>query len=185
MLAKSGQTHSLIFSLLENRKGEVVMSKKKITDLVPELLETFLKTNGYELFNVEYLKEGKDWYLRIYIDKLAVDDAEPDGISTDDCEKVSRFISEKLDEADPIERNYYLEVSSPGLDRPLNKESDYIKYKGYLVDVLLYKAMNGTKTITGELEGLSDDQIILKDINGKIIEISKDKVAKTKLAVIF
>ncbi len=161
------------------------MSKKKITELVPELLESFLADNQYELFNIEYVKEGKDWFLRIYIDRLPDAYGNEQSVGIDDCEKVSRFISDKLDEADLIERNYYLEVSSPGLDRPLLKESDYIKHQGKLVEVFLYKALDGKKVISGELAGTTEENILIKDENGKIIEISKDKIAKTKLAVIF
>ena len=93
------------------------MAKKKIKDIVAEELEDFLKENGYELYNVEFVKEGKDWFLRVYIDKVPAADApeEENYISTDDCETISRYLSERLDETDPIPQNYYLEVSSPGL----------------------------------------------------------------------
>jgi len=161
------------------------MSRKKITELVPELLESFLKENRYELFNIEYIKEGKDWYLRIYIDKMPGEDGSEQTVGIDDCEKVSRFISDRLDEADLIERNYFLEVSSPGLDRPLLRDQDFEKYRGRIVDVFLYKALNGSKSITGVLEGLSGDLLLIKDEKGKTLEIPRDKIAKTKLAVIF
>lgn len=155
------------------------MSKKKVTELVSEMLEPFLKENGYELFNIEYIKEGKDWFLRIYIDN------EQERIGIDDCEKVSRYISAKLDEADPIDKNYYLEVSSPGIDRPLIKDSDYEKYKGKEIDIMLYQAVNGQKLLTGTLQGLENNMISIKDNKGKIIEIPKEKASKVKLAVIF
>ncbi|MDO4482375.1 MAG: ribosome maturation factor RimP, partial [Bacillota bacterium] len=106
------------------------MAKLKITDIVERELADFLPENGYELFMSEYVKEGKDWYLRIYVDK-------PGGsISIEDCEKISGFIGKRLDELDPIEKNYFLEVSSPGLDRPLIKDSDYVKYKGEIMNML-------------------------------------------------
>lgn len=161
------------------------MSKRKITDLVPELLESFFEENHYELFNLDYVKEGKDWFLRLYIDKVEIPGQAIDYISIEDCEKVSRYLSDQLDELDPIERNYYLEVSSPGMDRPLLKDSDFIKYKGHSVDVFLYKPINGQKTLTGILEGLSEDFIILTIDNKARMEIQRDKVAKTKLTVIF
>lgn len=156
------------------------MAKKKIKDIVEEELTDFLLENGYELYNTEFVKEAKDWFLRVYIDRL--DEA---GVGTDDCEKVSRFLSQRLDELDPIEQNYYLEVSSPGMDRALLKDSDYKKYAGKIVDVNLYKAIDGKKTITGKLIGLTDGVISVVDENDKLINIEFDQAAKTKLAVIF
>ena len=88
-------------------------------------------------------KWGKDWFLRVYIDRT---DDSAGGIGTDDCEKVSKFISARLDELDPIEQNYYLEVSSPGMDRALLKESDYVRFAGRWVNVTLYQGLNGKKT---------------------------------------
>lgn len=161
------------------------MSKRKITELVPEILEPFLLENDYELFNIEYLKEGKDWVLRIYIDKSESSLENAENVGIEDCEKVSRYVSDKLDELDPIERNYYLEVSSPGLDRPLLRDSDFQKYKGRIVDVFLYKPINGQKVITAELEGLKENVISLIIDDQNKIELSRDQVAKTKLTVIF
>ena len=95
------------------------MAKEKITDIVERELEEFLPQHGYELYLTEYVKEGKDWYLKVYVDK-------PDGgITVDDCEVVSRWLSDRLDELNPIERNYYLMVSSPGMDRPLVRDEHY------------------------------------------------------------
>lgn len=158
------------------------MAKVKIKELVAEELEGFLAKNGYELYNVEFLKEGKDWFLRVYIDRL---EDSADGIGTDDCEKVSKYLSARLDELDPIEQNYYLEVSSPGMDRALLKEKDYDRFAGRLVDVLLYQAIDGKKKFFGKLEGLKDGNLIIIDEKEKRIEIPFDKIAKTKLAVIF
>ena len=99
------------------------MAKKKITEIVEEITAEFLAENGLELYNSEFVKEGKDWFLRLYIDRLPDEDtseAEEENeqyVSTDDCEKVSRYLSDELDRLDPIEQNYYLEVSSPRLDR--------------------------------------------------------------------
>ena len=158
------------------------MAKVKVKDLVEELVTPFLEENGMELYNVEFVKEAKDWFLRIYIDKQ--ESPEETFISTDDCELVSRFLSEKLDENDPIEQNYYLEVSSPGMDRVLLKEKDYVRYAGKQVDVNLYQAVNGKKTLTGELVGIVDNQLVINDETGRV-EIPMEKVAKTRLAVIF
>ena len=159
------------------------MAKKKIKDLVSELLGQFLEENGYELYNVEFVKEVKDWFLRVYIDKVFEGDEEQ-YISTDDCELISRYLSQKLDEIDPIEQNYYLEVSSPGLDRTLLFEKDYERFKGREVEVTLYKAINGMKSYSGELIGLIDGNIVIKS-NNTDLSLPFEAVAKTKLAVVF
>jgi len=159
------------------------MSKKKITEIAEEELKGFLSDNGYELYHTEFVKEAKDWFLRIYIDW---EDYELGRyISTEDCEKVSRYLSARLDERDPIDKNYYLEVSSPGLDRVLLKEKDYIRYLGKQVDVSLYKALDGKKTFTGILKGLTGGKIIIEDEKGNETEFLKEQVAKTKLKIVF
>jgi ribosome maturation factor RimP len=158
------------------------MAKNRIKDVVAAALAEFLSDNGYELYNVEFMKEGKDWFLRVYIDRL--NDADG-GIGTDDCEKVSRYLSERLDEIDPIEQNYCLEVSSPGMDRALIKDSDYVKFAGKYVDVALYQGMDGKKTFFGKLSGIESGNLVIIDEKENRIEIPMEKVAKTKLAVIF
>ena len=166
------------------------MAKKKITEIVEEITADFLAEKGLELYNSEFVKEGKDWFLRVYIDRLPKEDAdgnvEEEYVSTDDCECVSRFLSSELDRLDPIEQNYYLEVSSPGLDRALIKEKDFIRFSGRMVDISLYKAVDGKKTYQGILKGLTEDnKIVLTDENEKEIEFPREQVAKTRLAVIF
>lgn len=159
------------------------MAKVKIKDLVEQILNPFLDENGLELYNIEFVKEAKDWFLRVFIDKT--EESEEEYVNTDDCEKVSRFLSQKLDESDPIEQNYYLEVSSPGMDRTLFKEKDFIRYAGKQVDVNLYQSIEGKKLITGELVGIIENNLVIIDEQSKRIEIPINKVAKTKLAVIF
>ena len=166
------------------------MAKKKITEIVEEITADFLAEKGLELYNSEVVKEGKDWFLRVYIDRLPKEDAdgnvEEEYVSTDDCEGVSRFLSSELDRLDPIEQNYYLEVSSPGLDRALIKEKDFIRFSGRMVDISLYKAVDGKKTYQGILTGLTEDnKIVITDENEKEIEFPREQVAKTRLAVIF
>ena len=144
------------------------MAKKKITEIVEEITADFLGQNELELYNSEFVKEGKDWFLRVYIDKLPKEGAdgnvEEEYVSTDDCESVSRFLSAELDRLDPIEQNYYLEVSSPGLDRALLKEKDFIRFCGHMVDISLYKAIDGKKAYQGTLKGLTDDnKIVITD----------------------
>lgn len=159
------------------------MAKKKVKDIVADELVDFLARNGLELYNTEFIKEGKDWFLRVYIDKLTAN--EETYINTDDCELVSRFLSERLDQLDPIEQNYYLEVSSPGMDRAFLKDTDYKKYKGRQVDVSLYEAIDGQKNLHGILVGLEDGILILLNEKGVKTEIPIEGVAKTCLSVIF
>lgn len=157
-------------------KGGDPVAKVKITDLVEKESAAYLTENGLELYLTEYVKEGKDWYLRIYIDKEG-------GVNIQDCEDFSRYISERLDALDPIERNYYLEVSSPGMDRPLVKDSHFTKYTGSQVDISLYKAVNGTKQLTGILKGLEDDKIAV-DIDGEALLLERSAVTRVRLSVI-
>lgn len=114
------------------------MAKNRVEKIAEELVMPIIEKEEFELVDVEYKKEGSNWYLRIYIDK-------PGGITLDDCQKVSEQLSDKLDEVDPIKENYFLEVSSPGLDRPLKKESDFERFKGEIVEVKLYEPLNGNK----------------------------------------
>ncbi|MGF6376216.1 ribosome maturation factor RimP [Clostridiales Family XIII bacterium PM5-7] len=159
------------------------MTKKKIKEIVEEISSSFLAENQLILYNVEFAKEGKDWFLRVYIDKS--DDAESAYVGTEDCEITSRFLSEQLDELDPIEQNYYLEVSSPGMDRQLTEPWHYDRYVGQLVEVKLYKSVDGKKVLEGTLVGLIDDHVVIKDENDKEMMFPQDQVAKTNLAVVF
>lgn len=166
--------------LLDNDIGGY-MAKQKITDIVEELLRDFLAEERYELYHSEFVKEGKDWFLRVYIDK-----PENQGyISTEDCEKVSRFLSDKLDEADPVDKVYYLEVSSPGMDRVLVKPEHYIRYIGKQVEVKLYKGKDGTKNIQGTIKSCDGTNLTVEDKQGKEWELTLDEIARTRLAVVF
>ncbi len=150
------------------------MTEKKILPL----LEPIVEEKGLDLVEVEFVKEGANWYLRIFIDKDG-------GVTIDDCEDVSRQLEVKLDETDPIEQAYILEVSSPGIDRPLKKDKDFEKYKGEVIDVKLYQAVDGTKQFQGKLLGLEDGIISLEEENGTIRQFGKKETASVKLAVIF
>jgi len=151
--------------------------KINIQQVIFELAIPIVEDLNYELVDVEFIKEGANWYLRVYIDK-------PGGISIDDCQAVSQKMSEILDEKDPIEQFYYLEVSSPGLERPLKTERDFIKYKGELVEVKVFQPINGKKIFEGELIGLIEDMIVINQ-DGKNIEFEKDKVSRVKRAIKF
>ncbi|MBO4235494.1 MAG: ribosome maturation factor RimP [Firmicutes bacterium] len=149
---------------------------KKIVEVAEEILNGFLSENDLIIYDAEYVKEGHDRVLRVYIDK------EEGYVGTEDCEKVSRFLSDKMDELDPIEENYVLEVSSPGLDRELRKDEHFAKYIGELVEVSLYKAIDGEKKLKGKLKS-RDDAGLKIDVDGKEITIDKEQITKVNLAV--
>jgi len=153
------------------------MVKKKIEDIVAEIAGPIAERHSFELVDVEFIKEGANWYLRIYIDK-------PGGITIDDCQIVSEEISDILDQKDPIEQSYFLEVSSPGLDRPLKKDSDFERFKGELVEVKVYKPIDGRKVFEGELVGLVDDKIVI-EIDNRNVEFQKDQVAVVRRVIKF
>lgn len=159
------------------------MNKKGVKQFVEQAIDKFLATNGFELYDVEFVKEGRDYFLRVQIDKLPNESGEQ-YISTDDCELVSRYLSDILDAEDPIEQNYYLEVSSPGMDRELKKDKDFEKYAGQSVDVKLYQKIDNQKEITATLVSKDDDYLNLEN-NGVEIKIPMKDIAKVNLTVIF
>lgn len=157
---------------------EVDMSKKKIERIVTNLVEPVIEKYPYELVDVEFIKEGPNWYLRIYIDK-------PGGITIDDCKVISEEVSDLLDAEDPIPQSYFLEVSSPGLERPLKKESDFERFKGELVEIRLFKPIDGKKTYQGELIGLVDNKIVINQDDGGTIEFERNIVSLARRAIRF
>ncbi|EOD00619.1 ribosome maturation factor RimP [Caldisalinibacter kiritimatiensis] len=154
------------------------MQKKQVENLVLEIAQPIAEELRFELVDVEFVKEGPHKYLRIYIDK-------PGGISIEDCQEVSERVSLKLDEIDPIEEQYFLEVSSPGLDRPLKSDEDLESNLHNDVEVSLYKSLNGKKRLIGELIGFNDDEIeIDEEENGKV-KIPRNIISRINLAVKF
>lgn len=149
-------------------------TEKKITELLLPIVEE----KGLELADVEFVKEGPNWYLRVYLDKDG-------GITIEDCEVVSRALDKKIDEADPIQQAYILEVSSPGIDRPLKRPEDFVKYAGEIVDIKLYKPFEGSKEFQGELKGMEDKIITILNEAGQELEFAQKDVASIRLAVIF
>ena len=145
----------------------------KVTETVSALALPYVEAAGCSLWDVEYVKEAGEWFLRIYIDKEG-------GISIEDCEAVSRPLSDKLDEADPIEGSYTFEVSSAGADRVLKKPEHFQAFLGAQVDVKFYQAKNGQKTCTGTLAGYQDGAITL-DLGGETATFSKEEVASVRL----
>ena len=149
----------------------------KVTDTVAALAAPIVEEAGCSLWDVEYVKEAGTWFLRVYIDKEG-------GVSIDDCEAVSRPLSDKLDEVDPIEGSYTLEVSSAGADRPLKKPEHFAQFMGEQVEVRLYRAVDGAKDWVGALAGYEDGAVSLDTPDGRK-EFAKKDVAQVRLYVAF
>lgn len=143
-----------------------------IEEKVENLLETTINNLGYELYDVEYAKEGKDYFLRIFIDK-------ENGIDLNDCEKVNDGINDLLDQADYIKEQYFLEVSSPGIERILRKDKHLEANIGTLVETKLFKTIEKQKTIQGILKSFDKEKIILTT-EEKDIEISRKDISVIK-----
>ncbi|MCM3587187.1 ribosome maturation factor RimP [Mesobacillus maritimus] len=153
----------------------------KVTEVVEELLTPILTNLDLELVDIEYVKEGKNWFLRIYIDK-------ENGVDIEECGVVSERLSEKLDELDPIPHNYFLEVSSPGAERPLKKTQDYQKSIGKNVFIKTYEPIDGEKTFEGTLAAFDGDVVTIEvkiKTRKKEVTIPFDKIASARLAVTF
>ncbi|MCP1144083.1 ribosome maturation factor RimP [Lysinibacillus endophyticus] len=154
----------------------------KVTSVIEELVTPILEELKLELVDIEFLKEGRNWFLRVYID------TPEGGIDIDQCAIVSERLSVVLDEKDPIEQNYYLEVSSPGAERPLKKESDFEKAVGKFIYVKTYEPIKDMKEFQGYLKAYNEHDIELevriktRKIN---ITIEKEKIAKARLAIDF
>ncbi len=142
------------------------------------LLIPILEEKGYEMVDVEYVKEGNNWYLRAYVDK-------PGGITINDLESVSRQLSDLLDEKDFISDAYILEVSSPGLGRPLKKERDFDRSIGEEVEVHLYRSLNGNKQYVGLLKSYDKDTITIETEEGSEINLDRVNVSLVKLTIDF
>jgi len=141
----------------------------KIEESVRKHIEPKVNELGYEIYDIEYVKEGTNWYLRIYIDK-------ENGISIEDCEIVSRGIDTLIDELNPIKTAYSLEVSSPGVERVLRREEHFKKYLNTEVEVSLFKPVNGEKKIKGILTDFNENELKIDDFN---IERKDISVVKT------
>ena len=143
-----------------------------------ELLLPIVESNGFELVDVEYVKEAGTWYLRAYIDK-------PGGISVDDCEIVSRAFSDILDEKDYIEDTYIFEVSSPGLGRPLKKEKDFKRSIGEEVEIRTYRPINRQKEFVGILKEYDPDTVTIEYEDGETESFQRSDIALIRLAFDF
>ncbi len=155
------------------------MSRKEIYEQkTEELLIPIVGENGFELVDVEYVKEGGTWYLRAYIDK-------PGGITVDDCEKVSRRLSDLLDEKDYIDEAYILEVSSPGLGRPLKKDKDLERSIGEEVEIRTFRPIRHQKEFTGILKAYDKEKIIIEMEEQEQMEFERSQIALIRLAFDF
>lgn len=145
----------------------------KIEEKVENLVSSVINQLGYELYDVEYTKEGKDYFLRIFIDK-------PEGIDLNDCEKVNNAINELLDEADYIKEQYFLEVSSPGIERTLRKDKHLKDNLGNMIELKLFKPINKEKNIVGYLKSYDENFITIeKDNKETQLERKNISVIKT------
>ena len=143
-----------------------------------ELLEPILADMNFELVDVEYVKEAGTWYLRSYIDK-------PGGITVDDCEAVSRQFSDRLDQEDYIEDSYIMEVSSPGLDRPLKKEKDFERNLGREVEIRTYRPIEKEKEFYGILKAYDDNSVTIEGEDRGRMNFLKKDIALIRLALDF
>jgi ribosome maturation factor RimP len=150
----------------------------KVTDIVTELVTPILDELGLELVDIEYKKEGSNWFLRVFIDN------ETGNIDIDDCGLVSERLSQRLDEVDPIPTAYFLEVSSPGAERPLRKESDFRKAVGRHVHIVTKEPLEGSTVFEGELVSFEDGQLTVKEAK-KTYVISLDQIDAARMAIVF
>lgn len=158
-----------------DRETKVV--RERVETQITKLVEPFVHEHGLELVDVEYVKEGQNWFLRVFIDR-------PEGIDLEICQALSNHLGTLLDEADLITRNYFLEVSSPGLERPLKKEADFQRYQGHKIRINTFAAVAGKKVFVGILKGLVDNQVLLEGESGPVA-IPFNQLASARLMVEF
>ncbi len=155
------------------------MSNKEMYEQrTEELLQPIIDSHQFELVDVEFVKEGGNWYLRAYIDK-------PGGITVDDCEVVSRAFSDILDEKDYIAESYIFEVSSPGLGRPLKKEKDFARSIGQEVEIRTYRAINKQKEFIGFLKEYDKDTVTIEYEDEEVQKFERKEIALIRLALHF
>lgn len=149
----------------------------KITEQVWQFAEPVVQAHGCSLWDVEYVHEGAEWYLRLYIDKTG-------GVDIDDCEAISRAVDPILDEKDPIPDSYHFEVCSAGLERTLKRPGDFARFMGEKVLVKLYRPKNGAKEFPGVLRGYEDGTVTIA-MGDELITFTKSEVANVRLRVDF
>jgi ribosome maturation factor RimP len=150
------------------------MAKKSVTEIVEDLISAYVEKHNMELVDVEFVKEGPHRYLRVFIDK------DEEKISLADCKLVSDYINERIDSIDPIKENYFLEVSSPGIERPLKKPRDFEKNIGQTVQAKLFSPFEGQKIIDGILKSFDDETVTISIKENEVITIPRDKISLIK-----
>ena len=146
---------------------------KKVTDIVRELAQPIVAQHGCTLWDVEYVREAGQWYLRVYIDKAG-------GVNILDCEAISHPLSDALDEADPIETSYTFEVASAGAERPLKRPSDFEQFMGSPIVLKTYKPHDGRKEFSGDLTTYDNGAVEMK-IGNETLRFEKDEIALVRL----
>ena len=149
----------------------------KVTELVASFAEPIVKQHGCELWDVEYVREGSEYFLRLYLDKEG-------GVDINDCEAISRAVDPILDEKDPIQGSYHFEVCSAGLERALKRPSDFERFMGSNITVKLYRPRNGLKEIPGVLRGYDNGKVTV-EAGKETITFEKSEVALVRLRVEF
>ena len=147
----------------------------KIEDTIWKMAEPVVLENGLELIDVEYVKEGAEWYLRLFLDKEG-----EDGVDLDDCELISRKLSDLLETADPSSQAYRLEVSSPGIERPLKRTKDFQRFKGEKVQIKTFSDVEGKKQFIGILGETTEDTVMI-EVEDVPIGIPRKKISKANL----
>ncbi len=158
------------------------MAREDISARIEDILKDFLEEKNLDIYRITFKKEGPSWVLRVFLDKPM--DSEDEYVSITECEEVTSFLSDKLDELDFIDKSYNLEVSSPGLDRELIHENDFVRFAGREVEVKTYEQINGSKSFEGILVGKIDGVVTI-DVAGSKLEIPAEKISKINLAVVF
>lgn len=153
-------------------------NRKEVLRITKQICQSIADELSFELIDMEYIKEFGSYFLKVYIDKVG-------GVSTDDCEKMSEKLSAILDEKDPIKEAYYLEVSSPGLDRPLKTDKDLKRNLNKDVEIKLYKPLNNIKDYEGVLVDFNDNEVVIEDSQGKTISLAKETISIVRLAIKF
>jgi ribosome maturation factor RimP len=151
--------------------------EEQIRTVVERLLTPYLEREKFELVDIDYVKEGGNWFLRVYVDKEG-------GIDIEDCSRISEYLSQKLDEEDPIPNAYFLEVSSPGAERPLKKPKDFYWAVGKHVLVSTYEPFDGMKEFEGKLLSFDERNVVVQTAK-RSYTIPYDKVAHARLAIAF
>lgn len=153
------------------------MGARRPVEVVAEMAEELASTLRLEVVDVEFRREPSGRILRVFIDK-------PGGVTLDDCQALSRLLSKRLDEVDPIADSYSLEVSSPGIERPLTKRRDFIRFAGHQVHVRTYGPIDGRRNFKGELLGFEDEHVIVRLDDGDV-NIPVEQVARARLVAQF